>query len=57
MKAAVISEAGQGPSYADFADPVAGEGEETVTVTAAVLSQVTRGRASGAHSARRGGFR
>lgn len=56
MKAAVVLVAGQSPSYADFPDPVADEGEEIVTVTAAALTNVSRGRAMGAHYSSGGGF-
>ena len=56
MKAAVVLAAGQSPSYADFPDPVADEGEEIVTVTAAALTNVSRGRAMGAHYSSGGGF-
>jgi NADPH:quinone reductase-like Zn-dependent oxidoreductase len=56
MKAAVVTAAGQGPSFSDFAEPVAGEGEEIITVLASALSQVTRSRASGAHYSSDGQF-
>jgi NADPH:quinone reductase-like Zn-dependent oxidoreductase len=49
MKAAVINGPGQKPQYADFSDPVAGDGEELISVRAAALSHFTKGRASGAH--------
>ncbi len=49
MKAAVVSGPGRGPAYADFVEPVAASGEERVEVTAAALTQLARGRASGAH--------
>ena len=49
MKAAVVSAAGEAPAYVDFAEPVAGEGEEIVTVTAAAISPVTRSRVAGSH--------
>jgi NADPH:quinone reductase-like Zn-dependent oxidoreductase len=49
MKAAVVTDAGKLPVYAEFAEPAAAAGEVVVEVTAAPLSQVTRARASGAH--------
>src|SRR5579871_3111679 len=49
MKAAIVEAAGQAPVYADFAEPVDGEGEVLVTVTASALSNLARGRAAGTH--------
>ncbi len=49
MKAAVVTALGATPVYADFDDPVAGNGETIVRVDAAALSHVTRSRASGTH--------
>jgi NADPH:quinone reductase-like Zn-dependent oxidoreductase len=49
MKAAIVHQAGQTPSYGDFADPIAEPGEQRIDVTAAAISQVTRSRASGSH--------
>jgi NADPH:quinone reductase-like Zn-dependent oxidoreductase len=49
MKAAIVRELGQAPVYADFNEPVAGDGEVLIDVTAAPLSHVTRYRASGTH--------
>ena len=49
MKAAVVKSTGQMPVYADFEEPVPGDGEVLIDVTAAPLSQVTRARASGTH--------
>ena len=49
MKAAVVLEAGKPPVYGDFQEPVAGDGETKVAVSAAALSHVTRARASGTH--------
>jgi len=49
MKAAVVMEAGTGPVYGEFAEPVAGEGEQRIAVTAAAISHATRGRAAGRH--------
>lgn len=49
MKAALVLEAGHPPVYGDFPEPVPSEGENHITVTAASLSHVTRGRASGTH--------
>lgn len=49
MKAAIVEAAGRAPVYSDFEEPVAGDREVLVEVTAAPLSQVTRARASGTH--------
>lgn len=49
MKAAVVTQAGQAPAYGDFPEPQAAPGREIVTVRAAAISHVTRGRASGRH--------
>jgi NADPH:quinone reductase-like Zn-dependent oxidoreductase len=49
VKAAVVLEAGKPPVYGDFQEPVAGDGEIEVAVSAAALSHVTRARASGTH--------
>lgn len=49
MKAAVVTQKGVKPVYADFADPVAAPGYALIDVEASALSHVTRGRASGAH--------
>lgn len=51
MKAAIVTEPGKNPAYADFRDPVAQAGEELIVVTASALSQVTKSRASGSHYA------
>jgi len=49
MKAAIVLEAGKTPVYGDFKDPVPVGGEVLVTVSAAALSNLTKGRASGTH--------
>src|SRR5262245_42118383 len=49
MKAAIVTELGKPPIYADFNDPVAADGEVVIDVSAAPLSHVTRYRASGTH--------
>ena len=49
MKAAIVSGPGKTPVYADFSAPTPAEGERLITVTAAALTQLARGRASGAH--------
>jgi len=49
MKAAVVTELGKPPVYADFPDPKPSEHEALIEVTAAPLSHVTRYRASGTH--------
>ncbi len=56
MKAAVVREAGQTPSYADFPEPMPSRGETRITVTAAAISQVVKSRASGAHYSSSGQF-
>ena len=45
MKAAIVAEPGSKPVYADFEDP----DERLLTVCAAALSPLVRGRASGTH--------
>jgi NADPH:quinone reductase-like Zn-dependent oxidoreductase len=49
MKAAIVLGPGQTPVYADFVEPIPAPGEERVRVSAAALSPLVRGRASGAH--------
>jgi len=49
MKAAVVYAPGQTPQFADFPDPVPSEGELLISVRAAALAPLTKGRASGAH--------
>lgn len=49
MKAAIITQPGSSPVYGDFAEPVAGPGEELIAVNASALSHFTKGRASGSH--------
>jgi NADPH:quinone reductase-like Zn-dependent oxidoreductase len=49
MKAAIVSAAGQPPVYGEFADPVSAAGKSLIRVSAAAISHVTRGRASGSH--------
>jgi NADPH:quinone reductase-like Zn-dependent oxidoreductase len=49
MKAAIVREAGKAPVYGDFKEPVPGNGEVRIHVTAAALSNVVRSRASGTH--------
>ncbi len=56
MQAAIVREAGQEPTYGDFAEPVAAEGEELLSVRAAAISQVVRSRASGRHYSSAGAF-
>lgn len=56
MKAAVVTAPGKSPIHADFRDPVAAEGEELISVTAAALTHLTKGRASGSHYSASGGF-
>lgn len=57
MKAAIVTEAGQKtPVYTDFPTPEPAVGEVRVHVTAAALSPVVKGRASGAHYSASGQF-
>jgi NADPH:quinone reductase-like Zn-dependent oxidoreductase len=49
MKAAIIEGPGKTPVYGEFAEPVAQDGMEIVTVSASALSNLTKGRASGTH--------
>ncbi|UFZ03552.1 zinc-binding alcohol dehydrogenase family protein [Bradyrhizobium ontarionense] len=56
MKAAIVQQTGQPPVYGDFADPIAAHGEHLITVTAAAISQITKGRASGTHYSSSGAF-
>jgi NADPH:quinone reductase-like Zn-dependent oxidoreductase len=56
MKAAIVSRPNQPPIYGDFETPIAAPGENSVTVTAAALSQLVKGRASGTHYSSSGKF-
>lgn len=49
MKAAIVFEGGRTPVYGDFVEPQPAPGEARITVTAAAMSHVVKGRASGAH--------
>jgi NADPH:quinone reductase-like Zn-dependent oxidoreductase len=49
MRAAVVHSFNAPPSYTEFPDPVASEGEVAVTVTAAGLHRIVRSLASGSH--------
>jgi NADPH:quinone reductase-like Zn-dependent oxidoreductase len=49
MKAAIVTATDTLPVFGDFPTPVAREGFELITVTAAALSNLTKGRASGSH--------
>ena len=56
MKAAIVQGPGRTPVYADFPAPVPRDGERLVRVTAAALTQLARGRASGAHYSSSGAY-
>jgi NADPH:quinone reductase-like Zn-dependent oxidoreductase len=56
MKAAIVTAAGKTPTYGDFKNPVAKEGEEIISVRATALSNLTKSRASGAHYSSSGIF-
>src|SRR6185312_12839096 len=49
MKAAVVEAFDHPPRYTEFADPLAGDGEAVVQVTAAGLHQIVRALAGGRH--------
>jgi NADPH:quinone reductase-like Zn-dependent oxidoreductase len=49
VKAAIVREVGATPVYGEFEEPAPMSGEARVAVTASSLSNLTRGRASGAH--------
>ena len=56
MKAAIVEYAGQAPVFGSFDDPQSADGLSVVRVTAAAISHVTKGRASGAHYSADGGL-
>ena len=56
MKAAIVERAGQAPVYGTFTDPQPADGLSVVRVSAAAISHVTKGRASGAHYSADGGL-
>ena len=56
MKAAIVTGPGKTPIYGDFNEPEPKAGEELIQVTASALSQLTKGRASGAHYSSSGQF-
>jgi hypothetical protein len=49
MKAAIVTAPGTLPTFGDFPTPVAREGLELVTVSAATVSNLTKSRAAGSH--------
>jgi NADPH:quinone reductase-like Zn-dependent oxidoreductase len=49
MKAAIITSAGTKPTYGEFHSPVWHDGLEVIAVTAAALTNLTKGRAAGSH--------
>jgi NADPH:quinone reductase-like Zn-dependent oxidoreductase len=49
MKAAIVTSAGTKPIFGEFHSPVWREGLEVITVTAAALTNLTKGRAAGSH--------
>jgi NADPH:quinone reductase-like Zn-dependent oxidoreductase len=56
MKAAIVKGPGLTPVYGDFEEPVAEAGEECLTVSAAALSHLVKGRAAGTHYSASGDF-
>jgi len=49
MKAAIVTEAGKTPVYGEFREPIPGDDEVRIAVSAAALTHLTKGRASGSH--------
>jgi NADPH:quinone reductase-like Zn-dependent oxidoreductase len=49
MKAAIVTEYGKAPTYGEFREPVAADGETLVRVHAAPLSPIVKALASGTH--------
>ncbi len=49
MKAAIVSSAGAKPIFSEFENPISHDGREVITVTAAALTHLTKGRAAGSH--------
>ncbi len=56
MKAAIVTGPGRVPIYAEFDMPIAGEGEELISVRASALSNLTKSRAAGSHYSSAGVF-
>ncbi len=56
MKAGIITATGKAPTYGDFNEPVAGEGEVLITVSASALSPFSKSRSSGSHYSSGGVF-
>src|SRR5580692_1023522 len=54
MRSALVSDFNLSPRYATFSDPVAAEGEMSVTVTAAGLHPIVKSLARGVHYAATG---
>jgi NADPH:quinone reductase-like Zn-dependent oxidoreductase len=55
MRAAVLHALGQAPRWQQFPEPVPGDGEELIEVTAAPLNNIDRVRADGSHYSVRSG--
>jgi NADPH:quinone reductase-like Zn-dependent oxidoreductase len=49
MKAAIVASPGTKPVFGEFQSPVTRKGLELITVTAAALTNLTKGRAAGSH--------
>ena len=49
MKAAIVTAVGTKPIFSEFQSPTRQDGLEVITVTAAALTNLTKGRASGSH--------
>lgn len=49
MKAAIVTTAGTKPTFGEFQSPTRQDGLEVITITAAALTNITKGRAAGSH--------
>lgn len=49
MKAAIVTSPGTKPTYGEFQNPTSSDGHEVIAVTAAALTNLTKGRAAGSH--------
>jgi NADPH:quinone reductase-like Zn-dependent oxidoreductase len=56
VKAAIVTQPNQTPTYDDFEDPAAQDGCELISVTASALFPLTKARAAGSHSSSPGLF-
>lgn len=56
MKAAIVTHAGQTPTFGDFQEPQEREGEVAIAVAAAALNPLSRARVAGSHYSADGQF-